>query len=56
MELISNNRNDDLPCFLSASLFNTIVSNMITKDWSPLCFELLEDFKFIIEELIEKIF
>eukprot|EP00854_Cymbomonas_tetramitiformis_P012088 gene12088-14284_t len=41
-ERIACNRTDDLPCFLSAVLFNKIVASMVSSDWSPLCKELLQ--------------
>jgi len=42
-KLIADNRNNDLRCFLSATLFTSIVRNMIRKDWKPLCEKLVEE-------------
>jgi len=41
--LIADNRNNDLRCFLSATLFNAIVRNMIRADWKPLCESLIDE-------------
>jgi len=41
--LISDNRNNDLSCFLSAALFNSIVAGMVKADWAPLCEALVAD-------------
>ena len=41
-ELIRDHRNNDLDCFLSPALFNSIVAGMVMEDWEPLCLELLD--------------
>ena len=42
-QLIKDRRNDDLPCFLSAQLFNSIVADMVQSDWASLCTSLITD-------------
>jgi hypothetical protein len=42
-QLVNDRRNDDLPCFLSAQLFNSIVADMIQSDWASLCTSLITD-------------
>ena len=44
-ELIVDNQNNDLPCFLSAALFNSIIRSYVVEDWVPLCEDLMEDAK-----------
>lgn len=56
MELIRNHRNNDIQCFLNASLFNSIVSDMIAKNWIPHCFEILEDSKVIMLQIVKRTF
>ena len=51
---IEDNRTNDLPCFLSASVFNSIVTELVTEGWSPLCLRLLEDRKAAHLELVQR--
>eukprot|EP00240_Pyramimonas_obovata_P003444 CAMPEP_0118928644 /NCGR_PEP_ID=MMETSP1169-20130426/5850_1 /TAXON_ID=36882 /ORGANISM="Pyramimonas obovata, Strain CCMP722" /LENGTH=812 /DNA_ID=CAMNT_0006870673 /DNA_START=258 /DNA_END=2696 /DNA_ORIENTATION=+ len=50
--MIKHNRNNDLPCFLSAAIFGNIVRDMVTKDWRPLCWKLLEDSRSELSKLV----
>ncbi|KAK3273023.1 hypothetical protein CYMTET_18715 [Cymbomonas tetramitiformis] len=52
-EMIRSNRTNDLPCFLSASLFNNIVADMVQRDWSPLCHNLLKETHAALRRVIE---
>ena len=40
-ELIAENPTTDLPCFLNARVFNTIVAEMVEDQWRPLCESLI---------------
>ena len=44
--------NNVLPCFLSASLFNNIVRDMVLTDWWPMCSELLNNSCDALSELV----
>jgi len=51
---IEQNRTNALPCFLNASIFNSIVSEMVAEDWTPLCLNLLETRKAAHLELVHR--
>ena len=40
-ELIAENPTTDLPCFVNARVFNTIVAEMVEDQWKPLCESLI---------------
>jgi hypothetical protein len=54
--LIKDRRNDDLPCFLSAQLFSSIVANMVQCDWASLCSSLVTDSIRTLEARIQETF
>lgn len=51
---IEDNRTNDLPCFLSASVFNSIVAELVAEGWTPLCLSLLEDRKAAHMKLMQR--
>ena len=53
-KLIESNRTNDLPCFLSASVFNSVVADLITQAWTPLCLQLLQDRKDAYVDLVRR--
>ncbi len=53
-KLIESNRTSDLPCFLSASVFNSVVANLIEEAWTPLCMQLLADRKVAYTDLVRR--
>jgi len=53
-KLIEKNRTNDLPCFLSSSVFNLIVAHLVTESWTPLCFQLLKDRKDAYLDLVRR--
>ncbi|KAJ1441760.1 P-loop containing nucleoside triphosphate hydrolase protein [Ochromonadaceae sp. CCMP2298] len=54
--LIRNHRNNDLPCFLSAALFKSIVAGMVKTDWAPLCQALVTDTRNTLQLYISQAF
>eukprot|EP01032_Pedospumella_encystans_P016705 gene16705-19051_t len=53
-KLIESNRTNDLPCFLSASVFNSVVADLITQAWTPLCLQLVQDRKDAYVDLVRR--
>jgi len=54
--LIASNRNNDLRCFLSPTLFSAIVRGMIKKDWKPLCESLIDKSRSLLLKCLSDIF
>ncbi|GKY98332.1 hypothetical protein MPSEU_000790800 [Mayamaea pseudoterrestris] len=49
---IQENRTEDLPCFLNADTFKSIVADFIDDDWKPHCLNLLEKTQHMLTEAV----